>query len=65
MHGIADLQLDDQPGRRVDLVFLAEPARTELQGNEADLKRIEDTLERADQALYEAKRTGKNRTCIA
>lgn len=27
-------------------------------------ERIEDTLERADQALYEAKRTGKNRTCI-
>ncbi len=25
---------------------------------------IEDALERADQALYEAKRTGKNRTCI-
>jgi diguanylate cyclase len=27
-------------------------------------ERIEDTLERADQALYEAKRTGKNRTCV-
>jgi len=26
---------------------------------------IEPPLERADQALYEAKRTGKNRTCIA
>ena len=26
---------------------------------------LEDALERADQALYEAKRTGKNRTCIA
>ena len=25
-------------------------------------ERIEDSLERADQALYEAKRTGKNRT---
>ena len=25
---------------------------------------IEEALERADQALYEAKRTGKNRTCI-
>ena len=23
------------------------------------------TLERADEALYEAKRTGKNRTCVA
>jgi len=27
-------------------------------------EKIEDTLERADQALYEAKRTGKNRTCL-
>jgi diguanylate cyclase len=27
-------------------------------------ERIEDALERADIALYEAKRTGKNRTCI-
>ena len=27
-------------------------------------ERIEVSLERADQALYEAKRTGKNRTCI-
>ncbi len=26
---------------------------------------IEDVLERADGALYEAKRTGKNRTCVA
>ncbi len=26
---------------------------------------IEDVLERADRALYEAKRTGKNRTCIS
>ena len=26
---------------------------------------IEAALERADQALYEAKRTGKNRTCMA
>ncbi|MEO5845545.1 MAG: diguanylate cyclase [Caldimonas sp.] len=26
--------------------------------------RIEDLLERVDPALYEAKRTGKNRTCI-
>jgi len=27
-------------------------------------ERIEDSLERADQALYEAKHTGKNRTCV-
>ena len=27
-------------------------------------ERLEDALERADQALYEAKRTGKNKTCI-
>ncbi len=27
-------------------------------------ERIEDALERADQALYAAKRTGKNRTCL-
>ena len=27
-------------------------------------ERIEDALERADQALYEAKRMGKNRTCV-
>ena len=29
-----------------------------------DAERIEESLERADQALYEAKRAGKNRTCI-
>lgn len=29
-----------------------------------DSERIEEALERADQALYEAKRTGKNRTCL-
>ena len=28
-------------------------------------ERLEASLERADEALYEAKRTGKNRTCIA
>jgi diguanylate cyclase len=27
-------------------------------------ERIEEALERADQGLYEAKRTGKNRTCV-
>ncbi|MEK8047725.1 GGDEF domain-containing protein [Ideonella margarita] len=27
-------------------------------------ERLEEALERADEALYEAKRTGKNRTCI-
>jgi diguanylate cyclase len=27
-------------------------------------ERLEEALERADQALYEAKRTGKNRTCL-
>jgi diguanylate cyclase len=26
---------------------------------------VEDSLQRADEALYEAKRTGKNRTCAA
>ena len=26
---------------------------------------LETALERADEALYEAKRTGKNRTCLA
>ena len=34
---------------------------TAYRANEA----IETALERADQALYEAKRTGKNRTCMA
>lgn len=28
-------------------------------------ERLEEALERADEALYEAKRTGKNRTCIS
>ena len=26
---------------------------------------LEAALERADEALYEAKRTGKNRTCVS
>lgn len=30
-----------------------------------DGERVEQSLERADEALYEAKRTGKNRTCVA
>ena len=30
-----------------------------------DGERIEEALERADQGLYEAKRSGKNRTCLA
>ncbi|AKJ30959.1 sensor domain-containing diguanylate cyclase [Caldimonas brevitalea] len=28
-------------------------------------ERLEETLDRADEALYEAKRTGKNRSCVA
>ncbi|MCX7660357.1 MULTISPECIES: GGDEF domain-containing protein [Caldimonas] len=28
-------------------------------------ERLEEALDRADEALYEAKRTGKNRTCVA
>jgi diguanylate cyclase len=30
-----------------------------------DAERLEDAIERADRAMYEAKRTGKNRTCCA
>jgi diguanylate cyclase len=30
-----------------------------------DGETLESALERADVALYEAKRTGKNRTCVA
>jgi diguanylate cyclase len=30
-----------------------------------DGEAIEAAVERADEALYEAKRTGKNRTCVA
>jgi diguanylate cyclase len=29
-----------------------------------DGESLESALERADEALYEAKRTGKNRTCL-
>jgi diguanylate cyclase len=29
-----------------------------------DGEALEAALERADEALYEAKRTGKNRTCV-
>ena len=28
-------------------------------------ERLEDAIERADRAMYEAKRAGKNRTCTA
>jgi diguanylate cyclase len=34
---------------------------TALRAGEA----LDAALERADRALYEAKRTGKNRTCVA
>ncbi|CAD5374731.1 GGDEF domain-containing protein [Rubrivivax sp. A210] len=46
-------------GREVFVTFSA--GVTAWQVGEA----LETTLERADEALYEAKRTGKNRTCIA
>ena len=45
-------------GREVFVTFSA--GVTAWQAGEA----LETTLERADEALYEAKRTGKNRTCI-
>lgn len=46
-------------GREVFVTFSA--GVTAWQAGEA----LETCLERADEALYEAKRTGKNRTCIA
>ncbi|NRF70346.1 diguanylate cyclase [Aquincola sp. S2] len=46
-------------GREVFVTFSA--GVTTYRGGEA----LELALERADEALYEAKRTGKNRTCIA
>ena len=46
-------------GREVFVTFSA--GVTRLRDGEA----LETALERADEALYEAKRTGKNRTCIA
>ncbi len=46
-------------GREVFVTFSA--GVTAWQMGEA----LETTLERADEALYEAKRTGKNRTCMA
>jgi diguanylate cyclase len=46
-------------GREVFVTFSA--GVTACHSGEA----LDDALERADQALYEAKRTGKNRTCIA
>jgi diguanylate cyclase len=46
-------------GREVFVTFSA--GVTGCRADEA----LDDALERADQALYEAKRAGKNRTCIA
>jgi diguanylate cyclase len=46
-------------GREVFVTFSA--GVTRWQGGES----LQTTLARADEALYEAKRTGKNRTCIA
>ena len=46
-------------GREVFVTFSA--GVTDYRPGEA----LELALERADEALYEAKRTGKNRTCIA
>ncbi len=46
-------------GREVFVTFSA--GVTAYRGGET----IEQALERADEALYEAKRTGKNRTCMA
>ena len=40
--------------------LLGKPGVTALRDSEP----LEAALERADEALYEAKRTGKNRTCI-
>lgn len=48
-----------QDGREVFVTFSA--GVTAWRHGEA----LETTLERADEALYEAKRTGKNRTCLA
>jgi diguanylate cyclase len=45
-------------GREVFVTFSA--GGTKFRPGEA----LESALERADEALYEAKRTGKNRTCI-
>jgi diguanylate cyclase len=46
-------------GREVFVTFSA--GVTALRHDES----LDIALERADRALYEAKRTGKNRTCIA
>lgn len=46
-------------GKEVFVTFSAGVTRYHLG------EKVEEALERADEALYEAKRTGKNRTCIA
>jgi diguanylate cyclase len=46
-------------GREVFVTFSA--GVTALRDGEA----LDTALERADRALYEAKRTGKNKTCMA
>jgi diguanylate cyclase len=47
--------------REGDQVFITFSAGLTLY---RDGESIEGALERADEALYEAKRTGKNRTCV-
>ena len=54
----AELFMSDAQGQ-VFVTFSA--GVTPYRGGE----RLEQALERADEALYEAKRTGKNRTCVA
>jgi diguanylate cyclase len=54
----AELFMSDEQGQ-IFVTFSA--GVTSYRGGE----RIEQALERADEALYEAKRTGKNRTCVA
>ena len=40
------------------------PAADGLVGRSIAIRGLQTALERADEALYEAKRTGKNRTCV-